>query len=284
MDNGRSKKQALRQLTTQAAYVVAIAVSCCVQTAAGFDLDKVSGHTIVVEGSMPEQELKVDGHSFYKNAIILFDELIVIDNTPALLGTSSPGGNACDGSPFVLSFPPHSQPKLDGPLDSCAWFQHENSDSSVVFSTHPVPGKSTEHWNWTPTDGFAQLPDTPFAADPSLGWDNLRERTLGHPAEVFKNEDLSASVKALLGSRFDWFQALMTGVGSGEFIGDDYVGTSCRPHMCMDEAGLLFLSAHDRRVFVAWKPDGQKIVVMPPVKEWPDKAKGELRSWAAKWK
>lgn len=260
----------------------ALMLTSAVQVSA-VDIGKISGHTIVIEGSMPEEDLKIDGRSVHKDAIISFDELVVVDGVPALLGSSSPGGNACDGSPFVLSFPKEGRPRLDGPIDNCAWFQHQTLDGGVEFSTHEVPGQKTDHWRWTPKDGFAQLASTDVQPDADASWDSLREKTLEHPSEAFQNAGVSTTIKGLLGSQFGMFQQLMTGVGSGEFKGDDYVGTACRPHMCMDEAGLLFLSAHDRQAFAAWKPDGGKIVVFPPVKQWPEKAKSELRLWAKKW-
>jgi hypothetical protein len=46
------------------------------------------------------------------------------------------------------------------------------------------------------------------------------------------------------------------------------------------EEALLFLSAQDRKAYLAWKPENQKIVARPPVSEWPDKQRLELMMWA----
>jgi len=54
--------------------------------------------------------------------------------------------------------------------------------------------------------------------------------------------------------------------------------------MCREQEALLFLSAKDRRAYAAWKPHQKKIIVHPPVKQWPEKAKQELRAWAETWK
>ncbi|MBB3302804.1 hypothetical protein FHT72_006309 [Rhizobium sp. BK077] len=48
------------------------------------------------------------------------------------------------------------------------------------------------------------------------------------------------------------------------------------------KASIIHLAS--RTVYLAWKPSGQKIKVNPDVKAWPEKAKAELRQWAAKWK
>lgn len=269
----------------QSQFIVTLIFSLVMfNTAQAIEIKKIAGHDVAISEASFDKELKVDGRSLHKNAIISFDELVVIEGTLALIGSSSPGGNSCNGSPFVLSFPSSGQPKMDGPLDTCAWFEQIVEAGAVIFSTHEVPGQNTERWKWTPAGGFMQMQSVMFQPDQTLGWDNLRERSLGHPSSAFANAGLAASIKVLLGPDFNWYQELMAGVGSGEFRGDDYVGTSCRPHNCMDEAGILFLSAREKRVYAAWKPEGRKIVVVPLVKEWPEKAKAELRQWAARWK
>jgi hypothetical protein len=88
----------------------------------------------------------------------------------------------------------------------------------------------------------------------------------------------------LAGSDFARFEKILTGTGGGSFKGDDYVGTACTPHMCGEEEAFLFLSAGDRKVFAAFKLYEHKIVVYPPVNQWPAKPKSELREWASKWK
>ena len=39
-----------------------------------------------------------------------------------------------------------------------------------------------------------------------------------------------------------------------------------------------------KRIYLAWKPQDQKIIVRPEVKEWPVTARDALRDWAATWK
>lgn len=255
-----------------------------VSHAAGVDIGQVAGHKIELQPKDFEKSLMIDGVAMHTNAIISFDELVQIDGTIVLIGDSSGGGNACDGSPFVVSFPPVGAPRFDGPLDNCIPVRYTVEGNKVTFSTGNIPGRETERWEWTPTAGFTTLPAIPFAPDASAGWGKLRERQMGHPSAAFANGEIATSIRLTLGSKFEGFQELMNGVGGGEFRGDDYVGTSCRPHACSDEAGLLFLSAHDRKVYAAWKPEGEKIAVFPsPVKLWPEKAKAELRKWARQW-
>lgn len=253
-------------------------------SAQAVELEKIAGHTVEIKERDFEKVLSIDGRELHTNQIIFLDDIYAFGGTVVVVGTSSGGGNACDGSPFVVSFPEKGAPRIDGPLDSCAPVSHTVDGTSLLFSTANIPGRDTERWQWTVDRGIAPLDPVAFQPDAASGWSNLRERTFTHPSDAFKNAEIAASFKMVLGSDFTRFQQLMSGVGSGAFKGDDFVGSACRPHACLDEAGLIFLSSSDRRVYAAWKPDGGKIAVFPsPVKDWPEKARAELKEWARQW-
>jgi hypothetical protein len=248
------------------------------------EITSLAGHTVEIKERDSEKSLVVDGRELHRNQFILLDEAYAFGQTLVVVGSSSAGGNACDSAPFVLSFPQGGAARLDGPLDSCTSVTHEVQGSTLLFSTGNIPGQQRERWQWSAEGGITSLAAAPFEADKSVGWASLRERKFGHPADAFKSAEIAESVRQLMHADFDHFQALMTGVGSGQFKGDDFVGSACRPHACLDEAGMIFLSSPDRQVYAAWKPEGRKIVVYPsPVKNWPEKAKAELRNWAGQW-
>jgi hypothetical protein len=255
-----------------------------IQPVKAIDLENLFGHTVRIEGEYPELALKVDDRELHRNAILLFEELVIVDGVPTLIGSSSNGGNACDGTPFVVSFPPGRKPRFDGPIEACANIEREVSVDKVVFSTKNIPGKGREQWSWTPTDGLKELGVVAFTPEDKSGWQALRERAFQHPSDALQNAEIVASLNSLLGADFDAFQEIITGMGGGEFKSGDYVGTTCTPHMCREQEALLFLSAKNRRAYAAWKPYEKKIVVHPPIKEWPENAKQELRAWAEKWK
>jgi hypothetical protein len=138
-----------------------------------------------------------------------------------------------------------------------------------------------QKWEWTASAGFKGIQGEAFVADTSKGWDQLRERSVTHPAGLCgggsRDQPFGRADKALLND-------ILLGVSSGEFKGDLFVGTSCSRHMCTDQEAVVVANLASRTVFLAWKPSGQKIKVNPDVKAWPEKAKAELRQWAAKWK
>jgi hypothetical protein len=253
--------------------------------AAGEDLDlTMFGHEVKIAKDGDDSVLKVDQREMVRNSIILIDEIDLVGTVPAVVGTSSEGGNACEGSRFVLSFPPGGTPRLDGPLDGCAGVNVENQGGRLLLSERPIPGRPGDRWNWTPDEGFKQIDSVGFKPDDGKGWDALRERKASHPSELFSNAEVAKQIYALLGNDKAQFEQSITGVGSGSFDGDMFVGSACTPHMCTDEEAILVADIANRSVYLAWKPMNGKIVVRPPVKEWPQKARTALKDWAAKWK
>lgn len=264
--------------------IVLAGVFASVSAVCASDLQKFFGHEIKIEEEGYEKKLTVDGRELHKDAIVSLNEIVLIGTTPVLIGDSSNGGNACDAAPFVISFPPAANVRFDGPLETCYSTHYRVLPDGIEFSTNSIPAKGTYRWKWTLDQGFEELPTDAFKPDSSLGWTALRERQMDNSALLFGNGEIAVALQQLLGSDFPAFQRILTGTGGGEFKGDDYVGMSCTPHSCGSEEALVFLSARERKVYAAWKPEGGKIIVRPAVKEWPAKARLPLRDWAAKWK
>lgn len=248
------------------------------------DLSKINGHEITLTKQDYEKVLKVDGREMHRNAIVLFDELTTVSGLPIIIGSSSAGGNACDGSPFVISVPADGKPRFDGPIESCMSVSHEIDNDKVVFSSPNIPGKGQEKWEWTAENGLKSIGTVSFTPNDKSGWNALREQTIRYPWDVFDNVEISKQIKQLLVTDFEKYQAILTGVATGSYKNGDFYGHLCTPHSCTFEEAIIYLSYADRKVYAAFKLDGQKIKVFPVVKEWPEKAKSELRKWSSKWK
>lgn len=251
-------------------------------SAAPFEM-KLFGHDVSVAGDAPDA-LTVDGKTVLSEQYITLGEMLVVADVPILVGTASPGGNACEGSTFVLSFPPDGEPRLDGPLDTCSATTHSVEDGALAFETEAFPGTDAQHWAWDAAEGFQAEASTPFAADEAKGWDDIRKHKAGHPLDLMGYGPVAREIDTLLGSDKSDVLPIMSGPGTGEYQGGLYVGQSCTAHMCGEESLLIVASASDETVFIAWKPSGRKIVVRPAVKTWPDAAKAQLKKWAADWK
>ncbi len=252
--------------------------------AANLDI-RLFGHQVTITKRDDDQySLKVGNREILKNYYIDIEEVHVVGGTPVAVGTSSGGGNACASAPFVISFPPGQKARLDGPLDSCMPVNVDFSDDKLSFSTTPQPNIPGQKWEWTASAGIHEIDGEAFVPDTNKGWDQLRERSVTHPASLLEYAEVAAEINRLAGSDKSMIDDILTGVGSGEFKGDLFVGTACTRHMCSDQEGIVVADLRSRTVYLAWKPSGQKIKVSPPVKTWPENAKAELRLWSAKWK
>ncbi|WP_165422572.1 hypothetical protein [Rhizobium ruizarguesonis] len=252
--------------------------------AGSFDMQLFGHHIVITKGGDSQDSLKIDDREVLKDYYVDIDEMHVIDGMAVAVGTSSAGGNACEGSPFVVSFPKGQNPRIDGPLDSCFPVAVKASDSELTLSTPATPNQPGQKWQWTAGNGFKEIQGDTFVADTSKGWDQLRERSVTHPAGLLDYAEVAAEINRLAGTDKALVNDILLGVGSGEFKGDLFVGTSCSRHMCTDQEAVVVADLASRTVYLAWKPSGQKIKVNPPVKAWPEKAKAELRQWSAKWK
>jgi hypothetical protein len=262
------------------ALLLGVAAGCQTEAA---EIGRMFGHEIAIAGSMPAMSLQIDGRPVLKDATISLSELVMVAGVPTLVGNRSAGGNACDGSPFILSFPAGSPPRLDGPIDACASIAMEVSADHLDFRSRPVAGQDGERWTWSPGGGLKAQQNVAFTADAGKGWSQLRQKTLQHPSEIFEYGEIADQLDALLGDDKSNFEEIITGVGSGEFKGDDYVGSACAQHLCDSTGALVFLSIRDKSVYIAWKPEDEDIVVRPPVKQWPDRARRALKQWAEQW-
>lgn len=258
--------------------------SCSYAAAGTLDMQLFGHHVVITKGEDSQDSLKIDDREVIKNYYVDIEEMHVIDGRAVAVGTSSAGGNACEGSPFVISFPQGQKPRIDGPLDSCLPVTVKPSDSKLTLSTPPTPNEPGQRWEWTASAGFKEVQGETFVADTSKGWDQLRERSVTHPGGLLDYAEVAAEINRLAGGDKALINDILLGVGSGEFKGDLFVGTACSRHMCMDQEAVVVADLASRTVYLAWKPSGQKIKVNPGVKTWPEKAKVELRQWAAKWK
>lgn len=263
--------------------VIAIALIAVPVNAAEFRMT-LFGHAVSISPSGDQYKLEIDGREILKNYYLNLDEIYLVGTTPAVVGTSSGGGNACEGSPFVVSFPADGAPRVDGPLDTCSGVKVEMSEGALVLSTAPNPNEPGQRWRWTPSDGIKEAGNEAFVSDKSKGWPQLRERTASHPADLLDYAEINSQIVRLAGDDASLVNDILIGVGSGKYDGDLFIGTSCTRHMCLDQEAIVVADMVNKAIYLAWKPSGHKIKVNPVVNTWPDKPKAALREWAAKWK
>jgi hypothetical protein len=88
------------------AVTVVAMVTCQIGIAKAADFEmKMFGHHVLVLQRDFEQVLSIDGREVLKDAILHIEDIHLISGTPAIVRSSSAGGNACDAAPFIVSFP-----------------------------------------------------------------------------------------------------------------------------------------------------------------------------------
>lgn len=235
------------------------------------------GSGVAIVDDAGSEALMVEGRKILGEYRITIEEIAVMDGLGVAAGETHTGGNACDGRPFVLSFPPGGTARLDGPIDSCSSLAREVGSDRITFSAMPLPSRAGDVWIWTPADGIRKGDPVPFKSDPARGWAQLRERDVDHPVRLFGYGEIELALyAAAAGDRQDLL-SVVEGPGSAEYKGDLLVATACRAHMCGETGSLIVAHIPERTVFVAWKLAGEKIVVRPEVSKWPADPRSELR-------
>lgn len=105
--------------------------------------------------------------------------------------------------------------------------------------------------------------------------------------DLFTYGEVAGRLDQLVGDQKKQLLQTMNGPGSGQYEGDWFIGDACERHNCpgpnMGSGSIVAVDVPGRRLFVAWKPDGKKIEVRPPVGEWPSEARRPLAAWAKRF-
>jgi hypothetical protein len=147
--------------------------------------------------------LVIDKKQFLKDQYLDIKEVGVFGNIGFAIGSNSSGGNACDASLFILSFPTNEPTRIDGPLAACA-VQYKIEKAGIVVETRATPNMDGTRWIWT-LNGFGPPETLKFVAVGGTGWNALRSRSIQHPNELLEHAELSEGLMKLLGSQYPTF-------------------------------------------------------------------------------
>lgn len=230
------------------------------------------------------EELTVDQKSMLTSPFIGFEEIGILGTTGFAIGSTSDGGNACEGSLFVLSFVENAPARLDGPLDTCGPLEYKIEGDQIIFENPASPTGNGKRWVWT-RNGFGSPEILTFAPSKQSGWNALRSRSIQHPSELLNYTDLGAQLTKLVGAeRTSSLGRLLSGPGSIQYDGTVVIARACQRHSCDDTDVLVALDLASRTSMVALKDQAAPLLVSPSDAVWPDQAKPFLRQWRAKWR
>lgn len=224
--------------------------------------------------------LKVDGREMLSEPIITLEGVAVVKGVPVMIGYAGAGGNACEGSPFVLSLPQGGTPKVDGPPDACGAKAKVVRDGIVVTAAAGL-NEDGRTWSWDPGRGLVPGPPLKRALLAGSGWDRLRERKVDHPARLMDYADTAKQVQALAGDKVGEVKAILDGPFSGGVDGTTYKAEGCQAHNCLETGMLVLADIPGRRVYLAWRDASSPAVhVAPAAATWTARGKAELKAWS----
>lgn len=239
-------------------------------------------HQVAIASDADEEKLTIDGRQVHSNRFLQIDNVGLVAGVPFVVVVSSDGGNACPGSPLVVSFPPGGEPRVDEPMDDCRGAASIAAEGDhLLLATEAIPGQPSLRWTWTPGKGFAEAGKVAFQPNATMGWDDMKKA--GHPSELLGIGPIADTANAMLGEHRQEFENSITGPGSGAFKNGFYIGEACMPHMCTEAEALVAADISARKLYLAWKPMGKKIILRPAVRRWPAPALAALKQWSAKW-
>lgn len=239
-------------------------------------------HQVAIASSDNEEKLTIDGRQVHSNRFLLIENVGLVAGVPFVVVVSSDGGNACPGSPLVVSFPQGAEPRVDEPMDDCRGAASIVVEGDhLLLATEAIPGQPSLRWTWTPGKGFAEADKVAFQPNATMGWDDMKK--VGHPSELLGIGPIADTANTMLGEHRQEFESSITGPGTGAFRNGFYIGEACRPHMCTEAEALIAADISARKLYLAWKPAGKKIILRPAIRRWPAPALAALKQWSAKW-
>jgi hypothetical protein len=219
-----------------------------------------------------------------KDQYITLEEVATVDGTPSVVGQSSAGGNACNSSAFILSFPKGSAARIDGPLDACNPNEVIVEDKQITVRVPPTPQTPGSIWTWSPDSGFSAENPLAFVPQKDGGWAALRSRSVDHPNDLLDYSDLNRLIEARIGTKKESFISVSSGPGSVQYRNNLLIGSACRAHSCDDTELLVVLDIASQQAFVALKDGVAPAQIIPRAEEWPTGARGDLSAFRKKWR
>jgi hypothetical protein len=246
---------------------------------------KMFGHVVEIRKSTDGREqLSVDKKVLLNDQYISLEEIATVDGIPSVIGQRSAGGNACNGSAFILSFPASAPVKIDGPLDACNPNETRIEDKQIIVEVAPTAQTPGSQWTWSPSSGFSVEKSIAFTTKRDDGWAALRSRSINHPSAMLDYADLSQLIDLRIGKAKASFVSVSSGPGSAQYWNNLLIASSCRAHSC-DDTGLLVVADIPRKqVLVALKDGASGLLIAPKEEEWPSGARGELAVFLKKWR
>ncbi|NPD16222.1 hypothetical protein HOY34_13555 [Xinfangfangia sp. D13-10-4-6] len=225
----------------------------------------LGGHIVTVtETEDFDQAVVVDGEPILTNGLIFLDGTVEVAGQTVVTGVAGSGGNACGGTPFVISLA-DGVPKLDGPIESCSWFEMTASPDQLLFQTGAYPGLPAQVYSWTPASGLVDQGPKAFAPIEGQTWADFAWLAGKHPSDALGFAPVYAEfTSSMSASDWDEYAGILVQMGSGDLIDQGYSGNACNKLACLSEWAWLWIDKDSQQAVAVWKNEGDE-----EPKSWP---------------
>jgi hypothetical protein len=232
----------------------------------------------IVDTPSGEKELRDGTRVLVKDYVINDGLAATFKDTQARVFDISPGGNACDGWPAVVTVDNNRKVAIDTTMKhECATFAASADAEGFSFVEAVAPGQDGSVWRFTPERGLKRLGVLVFRPQPNSTWNDL-DKMLDHPLSLFYCAPFDAMVHRLTGKQYGDL-ALRLNVASGvEKKGNYLIATGCQAHACDTDRGFVAIDRKAHTVFLAMRSD-KDMTAWPKAASWPAAVREELKAW-----
>jgi len=225
-----------------------------------------------------EQELRDGTRVLVKDSIVSPGIVATFKDMAAQVFTVSPGGNACEGWPAVVTVDKAGKVAIDTSMhDECMTLNATADEEGFTFVEPVVPDQYGSVWRFTPERGITRLGVLVFRAWPNSTWNDLDKLT-DHPLSLFYSAPFDAAVRKLTGKAYSELAMRLRVAGPVEKKGAYLIATGCQAHACNSDQGFVVVDRKAHAVFLAMRSEGN-LKTWPRAASWPAPARAELSAW-----
>lgn len=220
------------------------------------EIEFAGGALTITENDDAERILAFDGKELARDYFVGFDKIADVGGTDVAFYSVGPGGNACGPSTFLIWKHGDDEIKSVRAGDDCGSPSPAITEIGVFFVPYVMPGGTVPMQSFTPDEGLTTYAMVSYTPEPGTNWDNLDLAKIGHPLDVFRNEDVYAATSALLG---DEMENVVTGLvvsSQPDLAGNVLSARGCVPHACSLSDGFIVVDKGEKAVFFAQLDEG----------------------------
>jgi hypothetical protein len=236
---------------------------------------------IFARGEDEEIAVTYNGQEIYRNYYVAFDRLVKVEDVDVALISGGDGGNACGLATLIVtadSASPDAKVVIVGA--ECGGPDPAVTRHEILFVPYLKPGAKETVQVWTPTSGLETNGEIAFTPQPDTNWGNFDPKVVDHPYGIFRNGDIYAAAKTMVGDSFEDLIIRLDVSGNPETIESRYfVVSGCQAHACGNTSGFVGLDLEARRVYASFSDEGSAPQHWPAdLTTWPEPIKKALEA------